>query len=331
LFGLAAAEKSVVSACVLVFFWGVFAFIRTVTERPPLVSRAVYRYAELWLFFSMGFMNYYLSIGLACFGLAILWRARRFEWIAAAPFAALALLAHRSVFFGWSATTTYIRVRNEILPAGGSWRCRCQPRARLPRLTGTRSHRPGLLADWDRGPLYFTMARISWYSTETLRRDCCCGIFSGNYLCCSRLLPAEAREFFLETVRIAFELYLVTFAQSAAPRKSAASIYGGWIGCSVQGLRAISANSRSLLSWAPEAKEMHLAGFGVCAVVSLPSSIRIRLLNRLESKRRKVVTGLPPGTRVIVTVRASCGLADFICRAFGRTRLHRALLQLCEL
>jgi len=41
LFGLAAAEKIVVSACVLVFFWGVFAFIRTVTERPPCLSRRV--------------------------------------------------------------------------------------------------------------------------------------------------------------------------------------------------------------------------------------------------------------------------------------------------
>src|SRR5712671_6379926 len=30
LFGLAAADKLVVSACVLIFFWGVFAYIRTV-------------------------------------------------------------------------------------------------------------------------------------------------------------------------------------------------------------------------------------------------------------------------------------------------------------
>src|SRR6266852_8426057 len=33
--GFAAAEKIAVSACVLIFFWGVFAFISTVTERPP--------------------------------------------------------------------------------------------------------------------------------------------------------------------------------------------------------------------------------------------------------------------------------------------------------
>jgi len=35
LVGMAAAEKIVVSACVLIFFWGVFAFVAAVTERPP--------------------------------------------------------------------------------------------------------------------------------------------------------------------------------------------------------------------------------------------------------------------------------------------------------
>src|SRR5216683_4119156 len=76
LVGLVAAQKVVVSACVLVFFWGVFAFIRAVTERSPwfltpCIAMLAYGYS-----FSMGFMNYYLSLGLACFGLAIFWGAR---------------------------------------------------------------------------------------------------------------------------------------------------------------------------------------------------------------------------------------------------------------
>src|SRR5438309_5009704 len=77
LFGLAAAEKIVVSACVLIFFCGVFAFIQSVTERPlwflvPFIAMLAYGSS-----FSMGFMNYYLSLGLACFGLAVVWRTRR--------------------------------------------------------------------------------------------------------------------------------------------------------------------------------------------------------------------------------------------------------------
>src|SRR5229473_2424070 len=33
--GFAAAQKMVVSICVLIFFWGVFAFVGALTERPP--------------------------------------------------------------------------------------------------------------------------------------------------------------------------------------------------------------------------------------------------------------------------------------------------------
>src|SRR5207237_3803197 len=92
--GFATAQRIAVSVCVLVFFWGVFAFVSAVTERPPWsltppIAMLAYGYS-----FSMGFMNYYLSLGLACFGLAILWRARRIDWIAAVPFALLSMLAH---------------------------------------------------------------------------------------------------------------------------------------------------------------------------------------------------------------------------------------------
>src|SRR5260370_17511616 len=74
LVGMAAAQKIVVSACVLIFFWGVFAFVAAVTERPPWLltpSIAILAYGYP---FNMGFMHYYLSLWLACFGLAILWR-----------------------------------------------------------------------------------------------------------------------------------------------------------------------------------------------------------------------------------------------------------------
>src|SRR6267143_4307425 len=57
LVGMAAAQKIVVSACVLIFFWGVFAFVAAVTERPPwfltpCIAMLAYGYP-----FNMGFMN----------------------------------------------------------------------------------------------------------------------------------------------------------------------------------------------------------------------------------------------------------------------------------
>jgi len=82
--GLEAAEKIAVSGAVLIFFWGAFALVCSISPaaspKPipwflaPCLAVLAYGYT-----FEMGFLNYYLSIGLTCFGLAILARtdARR--------------------------------------------------------------------------------------------------------------------------------------------------------------------------------------------------------------------------------------------------------------
>src|SRR6266403_753035 len=81
LFGFSVAEKIAVYVCVLIFFWGVFAFVAAVTERAPwflapCIAMLAYGYS-----FNMGFMNYYLSLGLACFSLALFWGPRGRAWI----------------------------------------------------------------------------------------------------------------------------------------------------------------------------------------------------------------------------------------------------------
>src|SRR5580704_13784020 len=105
--GFAAAERIVVSACVVVFFWGVFAFVAAASGRPPwflapCIAMLAYGYS-----FNMGFLNYYLSIGLACFSLALLWRGRgleRFFGLLLVPFI---LLAHPLGFLWLVATAMY--------------------------------------------------------------------------------------------------------------------------------------------------------------------------------------------------------------------------------
>src|SRR5882757_11116591 len=114
LVGLTAAQKIVVSACVLIFFWGVFAFVAAVTERPPwflapCIAMLAYGYS-----FSMGFMNYYLSVGLACFGLAILWRGKGIAWIGGVVVAALTMLAHPIGFLWLAGTFAYFKVRDKM-------------------------------------------------------------------------------------------------------------------------------------------------------------------------------------------------------------------------
>lgn len=92
--GLVAAERIVVSACVLIFFWGAFAYVSVITERPPwFLAPALAMITYGWTF-SMGFMNFYLSAGLAFAGAAISLRARGREWILVPILAGVVFLAH---------------------------------------------------------------------------------------------------------------------------------------------------------------------------------------------------------------------------------------------
>jgi hypothetical protein len=94
LFGLHASEKISVALSVLVFFWGTFAMVAAATRRAPwLLAPCIALVAYGWTF-EMGFFNYYLSLGLAFFGLAIFWRGRGWERLALGVIVPLALLAN---------------------------------------------------------------------------------------------------------------------------------------------------------------------------------------------------------------------------------------------
>jgi len=88
------AEKIAVSGAVLIFFWGAFALVCALTRRVPwflLPCVAVFAYG--WTF-EMGFMNNYISFGLAFFGLAIVARGHGWERGLAVALAPLIWLAH---------------------------------------------------------------------------------------------------------------------------------------------------------------------------------------------------------------------------------------------
>ena len=80
LVGLGAAEKIAVCAAVLLFFWGAFAVVCTVSHpawvktTPWFVLPCLAVFAYGWTF-QMGFINYYVSIGLAFVGITLLARS----------------------------------------------------------------------------------------------------------------------------------------------------------------------------------------------------------------------------------------------------------------
>jgi hypothetical protein len=91
--GAAAAQRIAVSVAVLVFFWGAFAFVAAVARRPWPMAPALAMLGYGWVF-HMGFFNFYLSLGLCFWALALAWDARPRGRLLAVPLLALAYLAH---------------------------------------------------------------------------------------------------------------------------------------------------------------------------------------------------------------------------------------------
>lgn len=100
-FGAAAAQRIAVSLAVLVFFWGAFAFVAAVSRRPWPVAPVLAALAYGWVF-HMGFFNFYLSLGLCFWALALVWNASARWWPAAVALLALAYAAH-GLALAWAA------------------------------------------------------------------------------------------------------------------------------------------------------------------------------------------------------------------------------------
>ncbi len=106
-FGVRVAEKIMVALAVLIFFWGTFQFLSTVTaKRPwflaPCVAMLAYGYV-----FQLGLFNFYVSLGLSFFSLAALWKGVSRHTLVALPLLALAWIAHPLPVLWCLATAMY--------------------------------------------------------------------------------------------------------------------------------------------------------------------------------------------------------------------------------
>jgi hypothetical protein len=120
LLGYVVAERILTVISVLVFFWGAFALISVANRRPPwhlLPAIAMITYG--WTFYS-GFMNFYLSIGLGFFTVALIWRGKGADWLVAAVLSLLALLAHPLGFLCLVGLAGYFRLA-EMLHGWERW------------------------------------------------------------------------------------------------------------------------------------------------------------------------------------------------------------------
>jgi hypothetical protein len=113
--GFNTADKIVVSVCLLTFFWGAFAFIAASARRVPwTVAPAIAMIAYGFTFYA-GFLNFYLSLGLALFAAAVTWRGKPTDWMLGAVFALLTLIAHPLGFALLLALVAYIHLAEAVV------------------------------------------------------------------------------------------------------------------------------------------------------------------------------------------------------------------------
>jgi len=321
LVGMAAAQKIVVSACVLIFFWGVFAFVAAVTERPPWLLTPCIAMLAYGYPFNMGFMNYYLSLGLACFGLAILWRGRGIDWIAGALIAALAWLAHPIGFLWLVGTLAYVRVRAKM---PGWWKL-AMPLAAASGFGAVcwyAAHRPALMADWDRGPFYLYNGadQLGLYGERYFALAGAGFVF--GFVCLAVDLYQRRRGgSSWKAFELPLELYAVTFCAIALiPENLHPSPEGAWIGLLGSRLTTISAIFGLCVLGDIKPRKWQLAGFGICAAVFFAFLYQdTGWLNRLEENAEELASKLAPGTRVIVMIEApAASRMEFVDHAAER-------------
>ena len=116
LVGAEAAQRISVSLSVLIFIWGAFAFARVVSGRKPWqILPCIAMLAYGWVF-HMGFFNFYLSLGLCFWALALLWTPSSRRVAAAIPILILAYLAHALPVAWVVGLVSYLLVAGRLSP-----------------------------------------------------------------------------------------------------------------------------------------------------------------------------------------------------------------------
>jgi hypothetical protein len=304
IFGFAAAEKIAVSACVLVFFWGVFTLISVATrKRPWMLAPGLAMLAYGYVFY-MGFMNYYLSLGLACFGLAALWHGQRRGILLAVVLAPLVLLAHPLGFLWLAAAGAYrllwprMKGWEEWLPPAAAIGIGLVVRwvlARHPEFQPDWPDRP--FFRWDGADQFWVFRPATWYVSLAMIAF----VVAATLL---DLLPWRRGAGNGKERRLFPEFYAVAFClTSLLPENLRPDENAGWIGLLVTRLTLISAIFIFCWLGTLRPRKWHLVALAACAAVYFAFVYRdTRLANQMEENAEEITRKLPPGTRVIATI-----------------------------
>jgi hypothetical protein len=121
LLGAEAAQRIAISLVVLTFVWGAFAFVSVVSGRRSwslMPSIAMLAYG--WVF-HMGFFNFYFSLGLCFWGMALAWEWKAWRIAAAGSIFLLASVAHALPVVWTLGLLLYVFLARKRSPFARAW------------------------------------------------------------------------------------------------------------------------------------------------------------------------------------------------------------------
>jgi hypothetical protein len=299
----AVAEKIVVALAVLVFFWGVFALIAAISSQPPWFLTPCLAILSYGYCFHMGFFNYYLSIGLACWSLAIFLGRLRGDKLTALIALPIIYLAHPVGFLFAVCGMGYLTLR-EVLP--GYWKA-AVPLIALAAVLALRwflMTRVQYEVDWSKdGPFYVfngsDQAVVYGDQYASLARVAI--VFAVICILVDAIFRRRESRSSWKPFALPLELYFVAFLTTALlPENLRTAPENGWIGLLVSRLTVVSAIFGLAVLACMKPRKWHLAGFALLACaffVFLHEDTGF--INEMERNAEILLWPLPYGTRVV--------------------------------
>jgi hypothetical protein len=306
--GFAAAEKIVVAFAVLIFFWGVFALVDAMTGQAPWFLTPCMAMLAYGYSFNMGFMNYYLSIGLACWGVAVFLGKGRGDRATALAILSIVLAAHPIGFLFALGAMAYFTSRN-ILP--GFWKLAVPitAMAGVCALHWMLASRVNWEIDWTKDAPFYALNgsdQLVLYGDQYSSLARLAVLFGVICVLTDGIVRRRERWASWKPWVLPVELYLVAFVVTALlPENLRTSPEHAWIGLLVSRLTAISAIFGLSVLGCLKPRKWQLAGFVLLAAVFFVFlHDDMAYLNQVERSADAALWRLPYGTRVLPKLSA---------------------------
>jgi hypothetical protein len=303
MFGLHIAEKISVATSILIFFWGTFALVATATRRAPWFLVPLIGMVSYGWTFELGFLNYYISLGLSFFALAIFWRAEGWHRATALLFVPFIILAHplgliwlaSAAAYVWSAERTPIRF--QILLVIGAAALMFGLRVYL-----WTHFEVGISGD----PLYlFNGADQFWLFSDRYKTI---EVLLGAFLVVALAIDIFSRRHasgIWKSYSIPVQLYVLAEAGVfLLPDGARSANHPVAVALLTERLTSVSAVLLCCVLGVMLPRKWHLIALAAIAAVFFSFLYQdTAVVNRMEAQVEKLVRTLPPGQRVLSTIR----------------------------